>query len=129
MSTLALLSAILFGTISFYPVLPVEGVRESLAVAADDYVVVAVIPDCEESHEERDAVLRAAVSTLAEECGREVVLTEDLLSYLSLKRMEQRGVSDYERRALASRLYAARGNLFKSERGVVLTNSTERRPL
>ena len=124
MSTLALLSAILFGTLSFCPVVPVEGVRESLAVTTDDFVVVAVIPECVESHEERNAVLCAAAMTYAEESGREIVLTDDLLSYLSLKRMWQRGVSEYERRALASRLYAARGTLYKTEKGVVLTNAT-----
>jgi len=112
MNLLALFSAILFGVIS--PVaLPGDlSVGRALAVRAEDYVVVAMIPSDEAGHEERLHALGEAAESIALQTGKSVVLTDDLCAYLSLKRMSLRGVSDYERKVLVSRLSRGKEGLY-----------------
>jgi len=112
MKILFVLSAILFGAVSPAVVPSAYGTERVLAMNAEEYMIVAMLPIDEVSHEERVRVLHAAAEDIAARTGKEVILTDDLLAYLSLKRMSARGVSDYERRVLASRLSHGEGRLY-----------------
>ena len=116
MNLVLLLSAVLFGTI--HPVaLPASyDPDRALAIHAGDYVVVAMMPLGASSHEERVRTLTEAAEEIARQTGKEVVLTDDLLAFLSLKRMSIRGVSDYERQALALRLSRWKDGLYHALR-------------
>ena len=114
MSLFLLLSAVLFGTITPLDFPRSDASSRVLALEAGEYAVVAMIPDNVSGHAERVNVLSAAAEEVAATSGRYVVLTDDLLAYLSIKRMLTRGISEYERRALASRLSKAEGGLYRA---------------
>ena len=107
MNLALLLSAVLCSAI--YPTtLPASSWAEkSLSVTLGEYLFVASVPSDVPSHEERGRALRERAEDVASITGREVCLTDDLLTYLCLKRILKRGADDYERHVLASRLSRA----------------------
>ena len=111
---LSLISAVLFGAIVPVEVPDAYDSERLLALEAGEYVVVAMLPENVASHEERVSILSAASDDVATATGKSVVLTDDLLAFLSVKRILCRGVNDYERRALASRLSRANTGLYRS---------------
>ena len=109
MNLIALLAAILFGTLSPIPLEGREGIKEGYVAAFEDQVLVAVLPEAVASYDKKCEILRDAADELAAACGKEVVLTQDLLTYLCLSRIERRGVNEYERKNLASCVAAQGG--------------------
>ena len=105
-------SAILFGAILPCPLPEISGIKEACAVVLEDAVFVAVIPDGATGYEGKSASLQEAADRIAEENDRCVILTEDLLTYLTLLRMRKRGADEYERRNLLSRLDRIRENCY-----------------
>ena len=107
MNLALLLSAVLCSAI--YPTtLPASyWAEKSLSVTVGEYLFVASVPSDVPSHEERGRALRERAEDVASVTGREVCLTDDLLTYLCLKRILKRGADDYERHVLASRLSRA----------------------
>ena len=94
----------------------VSGVKEGRAVVIDQYAIVAVIPDPFSGMEIKNDALRSAAETLGKEWCKEVYLTDDLITYITLSRIEKRGADDYERRNLASRLAKVKSYCFRSEK-------------
>ena len=77
----------------------VDGVKEGYALIVDGQAVVAVIPElCFGYEQKADTLLRAA-ETLGKEWGKDILLTDDMLTYLILFRM---------RRIASSRIFPAR---------------------
>lgn len=111
MTIVALISAILFGTIGPLPVDFPKEIRAGAVLSVDDCIVAAVIPDGIASHERRQALLEKTAADLAARTGRYVILTEDILTYLTLLRMQKKGVNDYERNNLASCLARVQSEL------------------
>ena len=112
MNLLPVFSAILLCSIRPVSIWEDCAVDRALAIEAGDYVVVAMIPSDALSHDARDRALREAAEAVSLRTGKEVVLTDDFLAYLSLKRMSLRGVSEYERKALVSRLSRRKDGLY-----------------
>ena len=115
MNAVALISAILFGTISPLALeLPV-GMRDARAVLSEECVLVAVLPESYFGYGEKTARLQEIAKDIAEEQGKSVLLTEDFLTYLILIRMEKRGADEYERKNLVSRLAQTAQSIFFAE--------------
>ena len=110
MNVIALISAILFGTITPLPVDFPEGIKAGVALSVDGYVLAAVIPDVVIGYEEKTTLLENAAESLATALGKKVILTQDLLTYLILLRIEKRGADRYERENLAARILNHRDN-------------------
>ena len=104
MNILTLISAVLVSAIIPVACPDLPGVKETRAVVIDDVAVVAVLPDVHAGLEEKTETLSNAASSIGKQLDKEVVLTEDLLTYLTLSRIVKRGADDYERRNLAARL-------------------------
>ena len=104
MNILSLISAVLISAITplDFPELP--GIKEGRAAVVENQVIVAVIPEAHSSIETKTETLRQATETLGEQWGKAVVLTDDLLTYMILSRIEARGADEYERKNLAARL-------------------------
>ena len=104
MNMISLLSAIMFSVVEPVAVPSLSGIRQGYAVFVENTAIVAVIPDPHFGYEAKNKTLSSAASSLGEKWGREVVLTEDLLTFLTLCRIHKRGADEYERKNLASRL-------------------------
>ena len=104
MNVLSLVSAVLISAISPIAVPPVSGVKEVCAVVVEDQILVAVLPEPSAGYEQKTEALRAAAAFLGESLGKDVLLTDDMRTYLILSRIKKRGADDYERKNLASRL-------------------------
>lgn len=116
MNVLSLISAVLISAFSPIELPPVDGVKEGYALIVDGQAVVAVIPElCFGYEQKADTLLRAA-ETLGKEWGKDILLTDDMLTYLILSRMRKRGVSDYERKNLAARLPKIKGYCFEKQK-------------
>ena len=115
MDLFLLVSSILFGTFGSVACPPEYKDARVLGAQAGQYVVVAMLPSDACGHDDRVNALIKAADTFAAHTGKEVILTDDLLAYLSLKRIAVHGVSDYERRVLASRLSQAKDRIRYAE--------------
>ena len=104
MNLISLVSAVLVSAISPIALSPVSGVKEVCAVVVEDQVIVAVLPELFTGYEQKTEALRQAAASLGESLGKDVLLTDDMRTYLILSRIKKRGVDDYERKNLASRL-------------------------
>ena len=114
MNVVALVAAVLFGTIQPVGTDSLQGIKQQAAVVVDGQYLVAVVPEAVAGYSEKSELLQSIADDYALDWG-DVILTEDLMTYLSLTRMQKRGVSDYERETLASRLiktkdFCYRGN-------------------
>ena len=104
MNVLSLLSAVMISALCPITLPATVGVKDGYAVIVEDQVLVAVIPDPCFGYEQKAQTLRQAAESVGKTLGKDVFLTDDMLTYLILSRMKKRGASDYERRNLASRL-------------------------
>ena len=104
MNTLSLMSAVLISVISPVTLPDLTGIKDGCAVFVEDQAIVAVIPEPHVGLEAKSETMRRTAETLGENWGREVIVTEDMLTYLVLLRIGKRGADDYERRNLAARL-------------------------
>ena len=102
--TIALISAVLFGMISPLSIDLPTGMRAGRFALTEECVLVAILPEATPSYESKSALLQEAAAEIARETGKKVFLTQDLLTYMILTRMEKRGVDDYERQNLATRI-------------------------
>ena len=104
MNILTIISAVLISAITPVSLPELEGIKDARAVFIDDQAIVAVIPEAYCGIEAKNEKMRRAAERLGEEWDKEVVLTDDLLTYMILSRIEKRGADDYERKNLAARL-------------------------
>ena len=103
---IALISAILFGSVAPISVELPDGIKAGAFLAFDEYVVAAVVPDALMGFEEKQRVVTDAAESLASALERDVVLTQDLLTFMTILRILKRGADRYERENLASRILA-----------------------
>ena len=115
MNVLSLISAVLISVMTPVSLPDVPGVKMGRAVLLDDYAIVAVIPDPISGMESKNETLRSAAEILGKEFGKEVYLTDDLITFITLSRIEKRGADDYERHNLASRLAKVKSYSCRSE--------------
>lgn len=113
---LTIISAVLISAISPIAVPDLPGIKDARAIALDDQYIVAVIPDAYAGLDAKSDALRTATETLGEEWDAEVFLTEDLMTYMSLARIEKRGADEYERKSLAARLNKIHAYCYASEK-------------
>ena len=106
MNVIALISAILFGSVAPISVELPDGIKAGAFLAFDEYVVAAVVPDALMGFEEKQTVVSDAAESLACALERDVVLTQDLLTYMTILRILKRGADRYERDNMASRIPA-----------------------
>ena len=104
MNILSLISAVLISALSPINVAQIEGVKDGYAVIIEDQAIVAVIPEVCVGYEEKTNLLRSAAKIIGEDLGKDVILTEDMRTYLILSRIYRRGATSYERQNLALRL-------------------------
>ena len=116
MNMLTIISAVLISAISPITVPDLPGIKDARAIALEDAYIVAVIPDAYAGLDAKSDALRSAAESLGEEWGAEVILTEDLMTYMALSRIEKRGADDYERRNLAARLNRIRTFFYTAEK-------------
>ena len=116
MNILSLISAVVLSAITPVSLPNLPGVKEGRAIIVDDVAVVAVIPEACYGLEQKSETLRSATEMLSKEWDKEVVLTEDLLTYMTIARMEKRGVNDYERKSLAGRLSRVKSYCYTSQK-------------
>ena len=102
--TIALISAVLFGMISPLSLDLPTGMRAGRFALTEECVLVALLPEATPSYEHKSELLQEAADEIAVKTGKPVYLTQDLLTYMILTRMEKRGADDYERQNLASRI-------------------------
>ena len=115
MNILSLISAVIISVITPVDLPEISGVREGRAVFVEDQAIVAVIPDAFTSADAKNQAMHDAAERLGKEWGKEILLTDDLMTYMSLARMERRGADDYERRHLAVRLARVRSYSYPKE--------------
>ena len=104
MNILSLISAVLISAITPISLPDLHDIKDGKAVIVEDQAIVAIIPEAHSGIEAKTETMRQATESLGAYFGKEVVLTDDLLTYMVLSRMEKRGVNEYERRNLAARL-------------------------
>ena len=104
MNILTIISAVLISAITPVSTPDLEGVKDARAVFIEEQAIVAVIPEACCGIEAKNERMKKTVEVLGEEWGKEVLLTDDLLTYMTLSRIEKRGADDYERKNLAARL-------------------------
>ena len=104
MNILTIISAVLISAITPVSTPELEGIKEARAVFIQEQAIVAVIPEVYCCIEAKNQTMKKAAEALGEEWDREVILTDDLLTYMTLSRIEKRGADDYERKNLAARL-------------------------
>ena len=112
MNVVALVAAILFGTMQPVETGCLQGIKEQAALSVDGQYLVAVVPQAIAGYQEKTELLQQAADQCAAEWGETVILTEDLMTYLALARMQKRGADDYERQTLASRLVKTKDSCF-----------------
>ena len=112
MNVVALVAAILFGTMQPVETQPLLGIKEQAALSVDGQVLVAVVPQPIAGYREKSELLQEVADAYALEWGDDVILSEDLMTYLALVRMEKRGTDDYERQTLASRIVKTKDSCF-----------------
>ena len=90
---------------TFRPVLigDLPYMRHTVAIEGEDTVLVAVLPAYDASYDRKTEHLIGAAQEAKDRTGKTVLLTEDLLTYLSILRIERRGDDEYEREVLRSR--------------------------
>ena len=115
MNVVALVAAILFGTIQPVDTDAVFGIKEQAAIVTEGQYLVAVVPEAIAGYREKTDLLQATAEAYAAEWGEDVVVTEDLRTYLALLRMQKRGADDYERQTLASRIAKTKDSCFVAE--------------
>ncbi len=116
MNILSLISAVVLSAITPVSIPDLPGVKEGRAVIVDDVAIVAVIPEACYGFEQKSETLSAAAEELGKRWDKEVLLTEDLLTFMAIARMEKRGVSEYERKSLAGRLSRIRSYCYTAEK-------------
>ena len=116
MNIISLISAVLISAIAPVSLPELPGIKDGCAVFIEDQAIVAVIPEAHSGLEANTDTLRHATESLGESWNKEVVLTDDLLTYMVLLRMKKRGVDDYERRNLASRLSKIKSYCYSAEK-------------
>ena len=104
MNILSLISAVILSAITPVSLPELSGIKDGQAIMIGEAAVVAVIPDAHTGLDAKTETLRSAAEQLGKEWDKEVLLTEDLLTYMTLSRIERRGADEYERKNLASRL-------------------------
>ena len=104
MNVLSLVSAVLISSVSPIALPAFSGVKDACAVVVEDQVVVAVLPKLSSGYEQKTEALRQAASSLGKGLKKDVLLTDDMRTYLILSRIRKRGASEYERKNLAARL-------------------------
>ena len=116
MNILSLISAVIISSLTPVAVPELSGIKDGRAVFVDEVAVVAVIPEAFVGIEEKTESLKNATESLGEIWGREVILTEDLLTYMTLSRIEKRGADDYERKNLVARLSRIKSYCYASQK-------------
>ena len=116
MNVISLVSAVLLSVISPVDLPELSGVKEGYAVIVEDQAIVAVLPDIFVGYEEKSEALKGAAASVGEEWQKDVLLTDDMLTYLILSRMQKRGVNDYERKNLAARLPKIKAYCYAAEK-------------
>ena len=116
MNILSLISAVILSAMTPVSLPEISGIKEGQAIVIGDAAVVAVIPDAHTGLDAKTETLRSAAEQLGKEWDKEVILTEDLLTYMTLSRIEKRGADDYERRNLAARLSRVKSYCYTAEK-------------
>lgn len=118
MNLLSLVSAVLVSVVAPIEVPPISGVKEVCAVVVEDQVIVAVLPEFFTGYEQRTEALRQATACLGNSLEKDVLLTDDMRTYLILSRIKKRGADEYERRNLASRLPKIKAYCYAGKKAV-----------
>ena len=115
MNTATLILALVLSSLHPIALGDLPAMQHTVAAEGDGIVLVAVLPECEISYENKADHLREASEVARLKTGKTVLLTEDLLTYLSLLRIERRGLDGYERKVLRSRLEKSADQLYLAD--------------
>ena len=68
-----------------------DGIKNYAIYIGENEAIVAVAPDAFSSYAEKRAHLSSAAKLFAEKIGKRVLLTEDLVCYSAIRRIEKKG--------------------------------------